>query len=176
MKVILAMVSSINGKITKDTNSNIYTWTSYEDKKLFFLTLEKHNLIVMGAKTYEAARKIIKLKTNQLRIVLTRNPKKYNADKVLGSLEFSSEAPYELIKRLEKEGHSKMLLVGGGEISWLFLKDHLVDELHLTIEPFIFGKGKNLVAEEDLEVRLKLLDIKKLNAKGTLHLRYRVEK
>lgn len=46
MKVILAAVSSLDGKITKGRDPNFYSWTSKEDAKLFFLLIKKHNLIV----------------------------------------------------------------------------------------------------------------------------------
>ena len=172
----MVAVSSVNGKLTKGDNPDIYSWTSKEDSKIFFSLIEKHNLIVMGSKTYEAARTIIKLRPNKLRMVLTRNRRKYKSDMVKGSLEFTSESPKDLIKRLEKQGYKEMLLVGGTEINSAFLKNSLVDELHLTIEPILFGRGKDLLLEEELEVSLKLLSIKKLNANGTLHLRYRVNK
>lgn len=176
MKITLAAVTSINGKLTRGDDADIYKWTSKEDAKLFFETIEKHNLIVMGSKTYNAARKIIKLKKDKLRIVLTRNPGKYKSETVTGSLEFSSESPKELVSRLEKKEYKEMLLIGGTEINTLFLKNSLVDELHLTIEPFVFGRGKSLVLEEDLSLSLKLIDIKKLNKKGTLCLKYKVDK
>ena len=174
MKIIMVPVSSINGKITKGNDPNIYKWTSDEDKKLFFSMIARNNLIVMGSKTYEAARHIIKLKKNKLRVVLTRNPAKYAKRIVKGSLEFSSETPLDLVRRLEKKGYSKMLMIGGREINSLFLKNGLVDELHLTIEPFIFSTGRDLVADDNFNISLKLIKIKKLNAKGTLHLRYKV--
>ena len=172
----MATVCSINGKMTKGKDPNIYKWTSEEDKKLFFSLIAKNNLIVMGSKTYEAARDKIKLSPDKLRIVLTRNPKKYADKEVLGSLEFSSEAPQALVERLEKRGFEKMLLVGGGEINSLFLKAKLVDELHLTIEPFIFSKGRDLVADDRLDISLTLVKMARLNKKGTLYLRYKVNK
>ncbi|EKD64752.1 MAG: hypothetical protein ACD_50C00309G0003 [uncultured bacterium] len=176
MKVILVAVSSVNGKLTKGNETNIYTWASKEDSEIYFSLIEKHNLIVMGSKTYEAARKIIKLKADKLRIVLTRNPEKFKDDIVKGMLEFSSESPRELINRLGKQGYTKMLLVGGVEINTIFLKNSLVDELQLTIEPLIFGQGKNLVSDEELDLSLELINIKKLNKKGTIHLIYKVNK
>lgn len=172
MKVIMIGVSSVNGKLTKGDETNIYSWTSKEDADIFFSLIEKHNLIVMGSKTYKAARNIIKLKNGKLRIVLTRNPRRHRDNLVKGQLEFSSESPKELVKRLEAQGYKELLLVGGTEINTAFLKNGLVDELHLTIEPLIFGKGKNLVLEEELDLSLRLLDVKKLNKKGTLHLIY----
>ncbi|MDO8504149.1 MAG: dihydrofolate reductase family protein [bacterium] len=176
MNVVMVMAASLNGKITRGRDSNIYSWTSKEDSELFFQLVEKHNLIVMGRKTYEAIRENIELKPGKLRIVLTKNPQKFASNTVPGSLEFSNETPRELLDRLERKGYTEMLLAGGGEVNALFLKSSLVDELHLTIEPVIFGTGKALISDEKLEVSLKLISVKKLNKKGTLHLRYKVQK
>ena len=176
MKVIMVAVSSVNGKTTRGYDPNIYSWTSKQDSKIFFSLIEKHNLIVMGGKTYEAARNIIILKKNKLRVVLTRNPEKYKREVVRGQLEFSSESPKDLVGRLEKQGYTEMLLVGGSGIYTAFFKNNLVDELHLSIEPFIFGRGKNLVLEEENVAELKLVSVKRLNKKGTLRLRYKVDK
>ena len=175
MQVILVMVSSANGKITRGNNSDIYSWTSKEDKTLFFSLIEKHNLIVMGRKTYEAAKDHIVLSPDTLRIVLTRNADIYKKDHIPGQLEFSSETPYDLLKRLKKKGYKKMLLVGGGEINALFLKEHLVNEIHLTIEPYLFGAGQPLIAQSDIVYSLRLRQIKQLNKQGTLHLIYHVK-
>lgn len=174
MKVVMAAVSSINGKITKRNDPDIYSWTSKEDSKLFFSLIEKNNLIVMGSKTYEAARNIIKHKKNKLRVVLTRNPEKYLGQTIRGGLEFTNENPLKLIKRLESRGYKKMLLVGGSEINALFLKSKLVNEIHLTIEPKIFGSGKSLIVDENLDISLKLVSIKKFNKQGSLHLVYTI--
>ncbi|MBI4096478.1 MAG: dihydrofolate reductase [Candidatus Levybacteria bacterium] len=174
MKVIMVAVSSLNGKITKGKNPNIYSWTSKEDSKFFFSLIEQHTLIVMGSKTYESARKFIKHKKNKLRIVLTKNPGKYLKETVGGMLEFSSETPPELIKRLENGGYKKMLLVGGAAINSLFLKHNLVHELYLTLEPKVFGTGKNLIADENLDLSFKLISVKKLNKQGTLQLKYKI--
>lgn len=174
MKVILVVVSSLNGKITKANDPNIYSWTSKEDSRMFFSLIEKNNLIVMGSKTYEIARKIIKHRKNKLRIVLTRNPEKYLSQTIKGILEFTSESPLKLVKRLEDRGYKKMLVVGGSTINSLFLKLKLVSHLYLTVEPKIFGQGKGFVNEENLDLSLKLTNIKKLNSQGTLLLKYKV--
>lgn len=174
MKVVIIAVSSLNGKITKDQDPNIYSWTSKGDSQLFFLLIKKNNLIVMGSKTYEAARSVIKFKKNKLRVVLTRNPEKYSGETIKGILEFTNENPSELVKRLGDRGYKKMLVVGGGTINSLFLKSKLVNAIYLTIEPKIFGTGKNLISETKLDTSLKLISIKKLNKQGTLLLRYKV--
>lgn len=174
MKVIMVAVSSLNGKITRGEDPNIYPWTSKEDSNFFFSQIEKNNLIVMGSKTYDVVKKFIKHRKNRLRIVLTKNPNKYLSQTIKGMLEFANDNPLKLIKKLEDRGYKKMLLVGGGAINSLFLKHNLVNEIYLTIEPKIFGTGKNLIADEDLDLSLKLMNIRKLNTQGTLLLKYKV--
>lgn len=174
MKIILIAVTSLNGKLTRGSRSNIYSWTSKEDSKLFFSKIKANNLIVMGSKTYATAKSVIKLDSSKLRIVLTRNTKEYKGQEVTGSLEFSSEDPVKLTARLEKLGYKQMLVVGGSEINSLFLKAKLVNEIHLTIEPLLFGSGKNLLSELPLDTKLKLISVKKLNKQGSLNLLYQV--
>lgn len=173
MKVIMVMVMSVDGKITRGDDPNIHTWTSQEDQKHFFSLLEKSELVVMGSKTFEVARKKINLELKTFRIVLTGNPARYKIYQVLGKLEFTSEKPKQLVKRLEKKGYKTMLLVGGPTLNGSFLKDNLVDELYLTVEPKLFGSGKNLVEGVRIDKNLTLISIKKLNKRGTLLLKYK---
>lgn len=168
------MVSSLNGKITNGDDPDIYQWTSEEDKKLFLSQKNIHNVIVMGSKTYESARDKIHLTPRILRIVLTKNPKRYINDTVKGQLEFSSETPEFLVKRLEQRGYIKMLLVGGSRMNASFFKSSLVNEVRLTLEPKLFGTGNNLVSEHELNVNLQLIHVQKLNARGTIHCVYKV--
>ena len=174
MKITMVMLMTVDGKTTRGENKNIYTWTSSEDQKHFFSLIKKNNLIVMGRKTFEVSRPVIRLEKGKLRIVLTHHPKKYSKESVTGQLEFSNENPEKLIKRMEGLGYKKILLVGGATINGLFLKENLVDELYLTIEPKIFGSGKNIIEGQLLDKFLQLINVKKLNKKGTLLLRYKI--
>lgn len=173
MNVILVMVCSLNGKITRGEDPIVTRWSSIEDQKLFASLIEESNLIVMGKKTFEAGKLRMKLQKGKLRIVLTRNPKKYQS--IPGQLEFTDQQPRELVKRLEAQGYQHMLLVGGGNVNAMFFKEHLIHEIHLTIEPLLFGTGKPLIAEDAYHVSLRLLKATRLNKRGTLHLIYRVE-
>lgn len=170
------MVSSVNGKITRGDDPVVRKWTSKEDNELFDSLKKKYNLIVMGRKTFEAAKKNIPGKDNTLRVVLTRNPKKYRKLSVRGKLEFTSSTPKRLVRSLESRGYSNMLLVGGGKINSLFLKAGLIDELHLTIEPVLFGEGNNLLDNDMSHIRLKLVSVDMLNNSGTQHNIYRILK
>lgn len=174
MKIALVMVMSVDGKTTRWGEPQIYQWTSKEDEKYFFSLIQKQRVIIMGRRTFEASKSKIKLSSKLLRVVMTKDPDKYKDLTVLGQLEFTSESVREIVKRLEDKGFKDALLVGGGEVNTSFFRENLIDELWLTVEPRIFGKGNNLVAEEKLDVNLRLKSIKKLNPRGTVLLKYRV--
>jgi 2,5-diamino-6-(ribosylamino)-4(3H)-pyrimidinone 5'-phosphate reductase len=44
-----------------------------------------------------------------------------------------------LLGRLAERGVERLLVEGGGELNWAFLRDDLVDELHVTIAPALLG-------------------------------------
>lgn len=172
MKVILVMVQSVNGKITRGVESDIYAWTSREDADFFFSLLRQSSLIVMGSGTYEAVKDKIKPTPDQLRIVLTNNPERYKRSQIEDQLEFRNASPKVLVDELEKKGRETLLLVGGGDLNKSFIEADLVDELYLTIEPRLFGQGKTVVAEGRFEKKLTLLSSKTLNSQGSLLLHY----
>lgn len=180
MKIILIDVSSLDGKLTKGHDENIYEWSSPEDFAHFQKTKEENNLLVMGSGTFDKVKDIEKARLQaeerRLRIVLTSKPEKYQQYVVPGQLEFSKEKPKQLIERLEKCGYKQLLLVSGGNVATSFFKEKLIDELWLTIEPKIFGKGEPLVQEEQFDITLQLIKHKLLNKQGTLLLKYKILK
>lgn len=174
MNVVLVIVMSVDGKTTRWNTNCIYEWTSKEDQEYFFSLIEKSKVIIMGRITFEGARSIMKLKPGKLRVVMTRRPGKYADLEVAGQLEFVDELPGDLIRRLEAIGYEEVLLVGGESINSLFLREKLVDEVWVSVEPFVFGSGNGLVGNEELDVRMELKSVKRMNERGSLLLKYRV--
>lgn len=175
MKIILLVVSSINGKITRGNEQDIYKWTSSQDQDIYFEKINRAKLIIMGRKTYEQARHLMKHNASRTRVVMTRNPKKYVGVEVPHILEFTSDTPAKIVERFEKHGIREALVVGGRETNHAFLEAGLVNELHVTLEPHIFGAGKNMFQEKLLDVSVKLKKTEVLNKKGTVLLMYKVE-
>lgn len=171
MKITLILVASVNGKTTRGNETNIYSWTSQEDKDFFFSVHKQHNLIVMGRKTYEAAKEIITPDPNKPRVILTKSPEKYAHLEVPG-LEFSNETPAALVHRYERLGFTKMLLVAGSSVTTEFVTANLVTDMYVTLEPYLFGSGREIVEESDIAAGLELKEIKQLNTKGTVLLHY----
>ena len=174
MKAILIFVTSLDGKITKWGNPNIRSWSSKDDQNYFDAIWNDTRIIIMGAGTYDPDP--VKPEIKHLYIVLTRHPEKYENKEIPGQLEFTNEQPKELLSRLGKLGEEIILVVGGPHIATVYLKEQLIDELWLTLEPKIFGIGGNFAIDEKFDISLFLQSSEKINDQGTLINKYKVIK
>jgi dihydrofolate reductase len=174
MRIILVFVSTLDGKITRWGDPKVSSWTSEEDKKYFKKTWNEAPLIVMGSNTFRAEK--LGSARDHLIVVMTRHPSDFKDMEVSGRLEFSKESPAQLAARFEKAKFTTMLVVGGPNIATSFLKADLIDEIWLTIEPKIYGKGGNFVIEQELDLELRLISCEQVNPEGTLITRYKVLK
>jgi dihydrofolate reductase len=174
MKTILVFVSTLDGKITRWGNPDVRIWSSQSDKQYFNKLWNDTRLIVMGSNTYKVTP--VKPSSKHLLVIMTSHPSEYKGIEKSGQLDFTDESPEKLFARLEKEGHELMLIVGGAQVATSFLKQQLIDELWLTIEPIIFGSGSNFVVEEKLDINLELISSERVNEQGTLINKYKVIK
>jgi dihydrofolate reductase len=107
---------------------------------------------------------------------MTSHPDRYKSFEVPGQMEFTNETPVELSARFATKGHQQMLVVGGPHVATSFLKEQLIDELWLTLEPKIFGTGDNFATGAKLDIDLRLIQSEKVNDQGTLITKYAVLK
>lgn len=89
----------------------------------------------------------------------------------------------EALKELYKRGLKKILVEGGGELLWHLFAARVVDEVRVTIAPYIFGgrDAVSLVMGEGFQstsdaVKLRLIDVKICECKHEVHVVYHVEK
>lgn len=163
------MAVSADGYITKHEDA-LVDWTSKEDKKLFVKLTKEAGVLVYGRKTFSFHNKAL---PERLNVVMTREPNKYES--IPGELEFTNQTARNILLDLERRGYKKAFVAGGPEINELFIKDGLVSELYLTVEPLLFGSGKRLMPETNLEVPLELVETIPLNT-NTVVLHYKVKK
>src|SRR3989344_3391096 len=147
MKTILYMGISANGYIAKENGDS--EWTSEEDLKGFYEQSKNAGNIIMGRNTYLAASKSGYFPfPDALNVVVSRQQMENKwDDKVLTT----DKPPKEIIKMLEQKGFTVALLAGGGQLNTSFVKENLIDEIYLDVEPLVFGKGIKLFAEGDFE-------------------------
>lgn len=164
------MVSSVDGVIARNENHNAFEWTSPEDKKHFKELSKKIGVVLMGGNTFRASGR--RNYPGRIAYLLTRKPDKYEfGDDVFPV----SGTPQAVAAHLRSQGHEEVALIGGAQVNRGFLLAGLVDEIYLTVEPVVFGRGLHIFDDQDLELSLTLLDHKQLNEKGTLLLHYKVE-
>lgn len=162
--VTLMMAISADGKIAKDKNQ-FANWTSLEDKKLFVAESKKHGVIMMGENTFNTFPSPL---PHRLNVVFSPTPKP-DYDNV----KYVSGEPEETLIELEKMGYKSALLGGGCFLNSLFLKNKLISEIILTVEPKIFGNGLSLF-DTDTEASLELKSLDKLND-NTFAVKYTVK-
>jgi dihydrofolate reductase len=154
---------SLDGYIGPNNHVNSMSWTSGVDKEFFKKKTKEAGVVIMGRTTFETIGKAL---PDRRTIVYT------SGQIDVEDVETTSETPTELIQRLEKEGHSSVAICGGSSIYSLFLEAGLVNELFITLEPIIFGKGIPFFSKEN-ETELKLVSTTQLS-EDVLLLNYRV--
>lgn len=149
MEVICLMAATADGKIARDSNE-VIDWTGKEDKKYFVQVTKKAGVMIMGSKTFDMIGKAL---PGRKSVVVTRDRTRQSDEK---DLVFTDRKPEEIVNDLKQEGFSSAALIGGSTINSLFLEAGMVDEIHVTMVPKIFGKGLSLFDrsfDEDLELK-----------------------
>lgn len=158
MKVSIVAVSSANGLISRDNGYDV-DWSSAEDKKFFKVFTTSAGVVIFGRRTFEAIGRPL---PKRLNVVLTRTPERFSSTE---NVLFTNEKPQTIISRLGKLGFTHIVIGGGREIYTLFLKNKLVTDIYLSIEPLILKGKVTMLNTEDLEkdIRLELKEFSKLS-------------
>jgi dihydrofolate reductase len=170
VKTILIAVVTLDGCITRHDQPGAQGWASKEDQDHFRKATAACDVRVFGSGTYLPDREsfLRSIRPGVRKVVLTSQPKRFEADAVAGQLEFTSETPNELVARLTREGHQRCAVLGGGGIYGAFLRSGLIDEIELTVEPLVFGSGTRLAGDQPLEQQFRLVSVEKLNESSLL--------
>lgn len=164
IKTFIIAAVSADGFIAKDNQHASILWTSRADKKRFVELTKRAGVIVMGSSTYKTIGRPL---PNRKNIVYSKNSQ-------FEGVEVTDKPPLELLQDLEAQGHKEVAICGGAHIYTMFMKAGVVDEVYLTIEPILFGKGLPIFTE-DLKYHLKLLEAQTSEEGGSVLLHYKVD-
>ena len=168
MKVFLIAAMSADGKIAECESQSSLDWTSAEDTQFFVEKTKEIGTVVMGRKTFATIGKPLK---DRRLIVMTANPDSRAAEE---GVEFTSNDPATLVQRLQAEGCEQIVIAGGASVYGQFLSAGLVDEVFLTVEPVLFGRGVPLATDVG-RVNLEFVDVRQLNSRAIV-LHYRAQR
>lgn len=161
MKVILIAAISINGKIGTSSNQSSLEWTSKEDTQFFVEKTKECGVMIMGRKTFDTIGHGLK---DRKMIVMTCD---VESKQPVDGVEFTCETPREILDRLAAQGFESVTITGGSNMYSLFLKEKLITDLYLTIEPILFGEGIPL-AESFGDVKLRFVESQMLGEQSVL--------
>lgn len=158
---------TVNGYIATERDETPWsdeTWESY------YKIISSIGNMIIGRKTYEMIRESDELEKlgNPLTVVLTAKPQESD-QKV-----FCVNTPQEAVELMNKKGFQEVVIGGGSSTNAAFLKERLIDEIILDVEPLVFGRGVSLFSNIDSNLKLELLGSKKV-ATNVIQLHYKVK-
>lgn len=161
------VASSIDGRIALNTLHQP-DWTSSEDWKFFQRELGNADAVVVGRNTFKTVEKRLQKRNT---FVLTSKVKTTLAK---DSVVYVNPKTASLSKLLSE--YKSVAVVGGASVYQTMLDKDLLDELYVTIEPLVFGRGRPMFEGGLKNHVFTLVSQKKLNSRGSLLLRYRIAK
>lgn len=165
------MAISPNGLIARENGEE--DWLPSEGWDEFLVDAKEFKNIVMGRETYELVQKLYEnynfdsVETDN-KVIVTRN-----ADFQAGGAYTIVYSPEGAIEYLKSKNIEQVLLIGGGKLNSEFIKRNLINEIWLTLTPYIIGKGRPFISPDDFDLPLELIECKELS-KGRLRIKYAV--
>lgn len=165
------MAISANGIIA--TKSGSEDFLSHDNWTEFSKLANKVGCIVWGRKTYEEVITwgdgyLNDLK-NVTKVILTKS------DIALSKGFIKAASPENAIQVCESKGFKKMIITGGATLNKEFAIRNLIDEVILDINAVIVGEGIPVFSNSDFQMKLSLLESKKVSD-NVFELRYKVIK
>lgn len=171
MKISIYIATSANGKISNQRN--VPDWLSAEYGQGFATICQKYKAVIMGKTTYNIlAPDYLPLKDDGTTVVLTSD---MQAQSDNPTVVFTKNSAAEIADMLAERGHTEAVIIGGTLTISEFVNAGLVSDIYFVVEPVIFGSGLALINDVDLELKLNLLEVSKLN-ENTVQLHYAVTK
>jgi len=162
------MAISANGYIAREDDDT--GWISGEEWNSYSKAARKSGCLVVGHRTYD---------------ILTKQPEYEELEKVkivvVSNKNFKTLVPNHLIAKNPEEAlnlltdFKEVLVAGGGILNSSFMKENLIDEIYLDVEPLILGKGIHMFEDADFEAKLVFVGTKKLSD-NEVQLHYKVIK
>jgi dihydrofolate reductase len=161
-KIILYIAMTLDGFIA-DENDGFSFLNEYDNlesiQNSYSLFINRIDTLIMGRVTYDVLKDINEWPYKDYQsYVMTKQADQYSDSRVLFRNNLES-----LLKDLQQVEGKDIWLVGGGVLIETFLKHNLIDEYQIAIIPKFIGKGKKLFTLSEIEAKLKLEKVEKMD-------------
>lgn len=169
MKAILYMAMTVNGMIARENDET--PWSD-EEWECYKKQVKEAGNIIIGQRTYDIMRADDEFASlgEPFIVVVTDGSQK---QLVASNTAFAS-SPKKALDKVKNAGFETVLVGGGSTLNASFLKEGLIDEIILDVEPLMFGRGIPLLSSDDFEIQLDYIGSKKISGQ-LLQLHYRVK-
>lgn len=140
-------------------------------------SMARTGAILLGRRTYEDFYDVWPKRTENPFTPILNNTLKYVASRTLkeplpwmNSRLLAGNAE-DSVARLREQAGKDIVILGSGALVQSLMRHALIDELMLTINPVVLGKGRRLFAEDGTLARLRLVETK-TTSKGVIVARY----
>ncbi|MCI0553960.1 MAG: dihydrofolate reductase family protein [Anaerolineae bacterium] len=178
-KVVYSLTNSLDNFIARTDGGA--DWILMDDELMneFPKFFEMYDTVLMGRKTYDVSYAqsqneeasqdesgFMGMKT----CVFSRTMKESPGAEV----EVVSEDAGEFVRNLKHQSGKDIWLMGGGNLAASLLKENLIDEIGLAIQPVLLGSGIPLFPEIGRQFDLQLIESKTYK-NGTVSVTYRIK-
>ena len=172
MKVLLYVTLSVNGCLSRENHD--LSFISDEVLGNLRNLIKKTGNFIIGRSAYDlfVKNKPIFEKEEPRIFIMSRNNSLSSENLRINYVNFS---PKRIIEYIEEDDYASTLILGGSKTFSLFLKENLVDEIYINIEPLLLGKGIKFFCEFPMEKRLELISTNKIS-NNVVQLHYKVIK
>jgi dihydrofolate reductase len=170
-KVTFGLANSLDNYIARPDGAVDWLYWSKDVTAITAAFWKTIDTVVMGRKTYEAARGHgLESYPGVRNYVLSRTLKPGPGLPV----EIVSEDAVTFVRKLKRRQGKGICLMGGGELATSLFEAGLIDELGLNVHPVLLGSGIPLFHAMSHQVDLELLECRALKG-GCVYLLYRVK-
>lgn len=168
MKVILYMAMTANGFIARTDNDT--SFISKEEWNSYSAAVQAAGNVIIGRRTYDIITKQPEFQEfKNVKVVIVS----HESFEPLGENHIIASSPEKALGLLKD--FDEVIVAGGATLNASFLKENLIDEICLDIEPTLLGAGIPLVSDSGFEKSLKLLGTKQISG-NEIQLHYQVIK
>ncbi|XEC94061.1 dihydrofolate reductase family protein [Paenibacillus tarimensis] len=167
-KLVLSMMISIDGYIEGE-NQNL-DWFAWDDEMESYMLdyLRNFDTFIYGRKAYEtmvgywpeaAANPVWPDRDIEFVNIMNETPKlvlSNTLDKVQWNAKLFGKNPAQEVKQLKAQEGKNIALFAGASAAAYFMREGLVDEYHLIINPVILGSGNTLFKGTEATTSLQL--------------------
>lgn len=172
MRTTLFMAMSLNGFIARsDGDEDFISNANWADYVRF---CHEYGNVIIGRKTYEAIKNWNEEIgfddiTGVTKIILSND-----VNMEVGPEFVVLPSPHEAMHFLAESGFDHAFVCGGSQVNTAFLREHLINEIILNIEPVLVGEGKRVFAEDDFLEKLTFIS-KQERENGIITLTYQTD-